>query len=205
MSIELMTLSSHLVLCHPLLLLSIFPSIKVFSNEPLPIRWPMYWSFSRKGAERKDIEESIYRKIRWYHGRSHNVSSVQSLSRVRLFATPWTAACRASLSSPTPRAYSNSCLSNRWCHPTISSSVVPFSSCLQSSPASGSFLMSPFIRWPKYWSFNFSISPSNKYSGLIPLGLTSWSPCSPRDSQESSPTPQFKRKKHQFFSAQLSL
>jgi len=47
------------------------------------------------------------------------------------------------------------------------------------------------IRWLKYWSFNFSISPSNKYSGLIfPLGWTG-SPCSPRDSQESSPTPQF--------------
>ena len=49
------------------------------------------------------------------------------------------------------------------------------------------------IRWPKYWSFSFSISPSNEYSGLdwFPLGWTG-SPCSPRDSQESSPTPQFK-------------
>ena len=42
------------------------------------------------------------------------------------------------------------------------------------------------IRWPKYWSLSFSISPSNEYSGLV------WSPCSPRDPQESSPTPQFK-------------
>ena len=47
------------------------------------------------------------------------------------------------------------------------------------------------IRWPKYWSFSFSISPSNEYSGLISFRLI-WSPCSPRDSQESSPTPQFK-------------
>ena len=47
--------------------------------------------------------------------------------------------------SPTPRACSNSCPLSRWCHPTISSSVVPFSSCLQSSPASGSFLMSQFF------------------------------------------------------------
>ena len=48
-------------------------------------------------------------------------------------------------------------------------------------------------RWPKYWSFSFSISPSNEYSGLIALriGLV-WSPCSPRDSPESSPAPQFK-------------
>ena len=65
-----------------------------------------------------------------------SVSSVQSLSRVRLFATPWTAAHQASLSITTPGAYSNSCPLSRWCHPTISSSVSPFSSCLQSFPAS---------------------------------------------------------------------
>ena len=70
---------------------------------------------------------------------------------------------------PTPRAYSNSCPSSQWCHPTISSSVVPFSSRLPSFPASGSFQMSSVlhIRWPKYWSFSFSISPSNECSGLI--------------------------------------
>ena len=68
---------------------------------------------------------------------------------------------------PTPGAYSNSCPLIWWCYPTISSSVVPFSSCLQSFPASGSFQMSWLIRWPKYWSFSFSISPSNEYSGLI--------------------------------------
>ena len=68
--------------------------------------------------------------------------------------------------SPTPRAYSN-CPLSWWCHLTISSSVVPFSSHLQSFPASGSFPMSPVlhIRWPKYWSFSFSISPSKEYSG----------------------------------------
>jgi len=77
--------------------------------------------------------------------------------------------------SPTPGACSNSCPSSQWCHPTISSSVVPFSSCLWSFPASvfSSELVLP-IRWPKYWSFTFSISisPSNEYSGLISLGLT---------------------------------
>ena len=66
--------------------------------------------------------------------------------------------------SPTPEVYWNSCPLSRWCHPTISASVVPFSSGLQSFPASGSVL---HIRWPKYWSFSFSISPSNEYSGLI--------------------------------------
>ena len=71
--------------------------------------------------------------------------------------------------SPTARAYLNSCPSSGWCHPTISSSVIPFSSCLQSFPASGSFQMSQClcIRWPRYWSFSFSISPSKEYSGLI--------------------------------------
>ena len=61
--------------------------------------------------------------------------------------------------SPTPRVYSNSCPSSRWCHPVISSSLVPFSSCPQFLPASGSF--------PSCWSFSFSISPSNEHPGLI--------------------------------------
>ena len=62
----------------------------------------------------------------------------------------------------------NSCPLSRWRHPTISFSVLPFSSRLQSFPASGSFQMSQFFTsWPKYWSFNFSISPSNEHPGLI--------------------------------------
>ena len=70
--------------------------------------------------------------------------------------------------SPTPRACPNSCPSSWWFHPTISSSVVPFSSCLQSFLASGSSPESVFhITWPKYWSFSFNISPSNEYSGLF--------------------------------------
>ena len=71
--------------------------------------------------------------------------------------------------SPTPRVYSNSCPFSQWCHPTISSSVVPFSSCPQSFPTSGSFINESVlhIRWPKYWSFSFNISPSNEHSGLI--------------------------------------
>ena len=71
--------------------------------------------------------------------------------------------------SPTPRACSNSCLLSQWCHPTISSSVVPFCSCLQSFPSIRAFSSESVlcIRWPKYWSFRFSISLSNEYSGLI--------------------------------------
>ena len=71
--------------------------------------------------------------------------------------------------SPTPRVHPNPCPLSRWCHLSISSSVIPFSSCPQPCPASGSFLMNRLytIRWPKYWNFSFSISPSNEYSGLI--------------------------------------
>ena len=76
-----------------------------------------------------------------YQLNSH-FSSVQSLSRIQLFATPWTAVARLPCPSPTPRADLNSHPQSRWFHPTISSSVIPFSSCLQSFPASGSF-----VRW----------------------------------------------------------
>ena len=72
--------------------------------------------------------------------------------------------------SPTPRVPLNPCPSSWWCHPTILSSVILFSSCPQSFPASGCFPMSQsalYISWQKYWSFSFSISSSDEYSGLI--------------------------------------
>ena len=71
--------------------------------------------------------------------------------------------------SPTPRVYPNSCPLSRWCHPTISSSFIPFSSGPQSFPASGSFPMSQLFAsgGQSYWSFSFNINPSNEYSGLI--------------------------------------
>ena len=71
--------------------------------------------------------------------------------------------------SPTPGAYSNSCPLSQWCHPTISSSVVPFSLPPSIFPSIRVFSNESAlrIRWPKYWNFSFSISPSNEYSGLI--------------------------------------
>ena len=71
--------------------------------------------------------------------------------------------------SPTPGVYSNSCPLSRWCHPTMSFSVVSFSSCLQSFPASGSFPMSQFFAsgGQIIGVFRFNIIPSNEYSGLI--------------------------------------
>ena len=68
---------------------------------------------------------------------------------------------------------SHSCPLSQWCCLIISSSVVPFSSCPRSFPASGSFPMSIYIRWPKYWSFSFRISPSDEYLGLISF-RTDW-------------------------------
>ena len=96
-------------------------------------------------------------------------SSVQLLSRVRLFATPWTEGRQTSLSITNFQTL----FKLMRCHPTISSSVVPFSPYLQSFQASGSFPMSGSIRWPKYWSFSFSISLSNEYSRLTPF-RTDW-------------------------------
>ena len=93
--------------------------------------------------------------------------------------------------SPTPRAYSNSCPSSWWCHPTISSSVVPFSSLLQSFPVSGSFQISQFSisGGQSIWiSASASVLPMN-IQNWFPLG---WFSFSIRDSQASSPIPQFK-------------
>ena len=75
--------------------------------------------------------------------RTVQFSSVQLFSHVQLFVTPWTAARQASLCFTNPRTCSNSCPLSRWCHPTNSSSVL--FSCLQSFPASGSFLMSQLL------------------------------------------------------------
>ena len=135
----------------------------------------------------------------------HGFSSVQSLSRVRLFATRWTAAHQASLS-----------ITNSWrllklmsikfvmpsnhlilCHllllpPSVFPSIRVFSN--------QSVLL---IRWPKYWSFSFSISPSNENSWLISLGLTDWISLESKGLSRvfSNTTVQ----KHQFFGPQLSL
>ena len=132
-------------------------------------------------------------------------SLVQLLSCVQLFATPWTAAHQASLSINNSQSLLNSCPLSRWCHITISSSVVPFSSCLQSFPASGSFPRSQF-----FTSGGQSIGASASASVLpmhiqdwFPLGWTGWISL-----QSEGPSSVFSNttvQKHQFFGAQLSL
>ena len=92
--------------------------------------------------------------------------------------------------SPSPVTCSNSCPSSWWCHPTISSSVVPFASCPQSFPASGSILMSWLlvvkVSELQHQSFRWIVRTDFLSDWLV------WSPCCPTDSQEYSPTLQFK-------------
>ena len=101
---------------------------------------------------------------------------------------------RSPCSSPTPGVHLDSHPLSQWCHPAISSWVVPFFSCPQSLPASESFPMSQLFTWGGQ-STGVSTSASflpKKSQGWFPSEWTGWSPCSPRDSQESSPTAQFK-------------
>ena len=96
--------------------------------------------------------------------------SVQLLSRIQLFATPWITACQASLSIINSGVHPNPYPWSQWCHPTISSFVVLFSSCPQSFPASGSFQMSQ-----RFASGGQSIGVSASTS-VLPMNTQGWSP-----------------------------
>ena len=135
---------------------------------------------------------------------THTHISVQSLSGVQLFATPWTAARQAFLSI-TPGVYSNSYPLSQWWNPAVSSSVIPFSSCLQSFSASGAFQMSQLFTSGGQsigLSASASILPLNTQH-WSPLGWTGWISLQSKGLSRvfSNTTVQ----KHQFFSAQLSL
>ena len=131
--------------------------------------------------------------------------SVQSLSHVWLFATPWTAACQASLSITNSRSCScsNSCPPSQWYHPTISSSVKPFSYCLLSFPASRPFPMSwLFTLCGQKIEASASVLPMN-IQDCFPLELTGWISLQSKGLSRvfSNTTIQ----KHQFFGTQPSL
>ena len=133
------------------------------------------------------------------------LSSLQSLSCVRLFATPWTTARQASLSITNSWVHPNPCPLSRWCHPTISSSVIPYSSCLQSFPESGSFQMSQFFTSGGQIigvSASASVLPMN-IQGWLPLGWAGWIFLQSKGLSRvfSNTTVQ----SHQFFCAQPSL
>ena len=130
----------------------------------------------------------------WLSHKWLSVRSVQSLSHVWLFATPWTAARQASLSITNSQGLlklmsielvmpsSHLIL----CCPLLLLPPIPPSIRIFSNESS------LHMRWPKYWSFSFSITPFNEHPGQISFRMLAGSLCSPRDSQESSPTPQFK-------------
>ena len=104
---------------------------------------------------------------------------------------------------PTPGIHSYSCPLNQWCHPGISFSVIPFSSCPQSLPASESFPMSQLcMRWPKYWSFSSASFPPKKSQGWSPSEWTGW--ISLQSKGLSGVFSNTTVQKHQFFGAQPS-
>ena len=122
---------------------------------------------------------SVRKEYHRHESKVNQFSSVQSLSRVRLFVTREPQHARPPCPSTTRRNYSNSCPLSRWCHLTISSSVIPFSSCLQSFLTSGSFQMSQLFA---SGGQNIGVSAS---TSVLPMNTQDWfplkwTPCSPR-------------------------
>ena len=190
---------NHLILCHPLLLLpSIFPSIRVFSNESaLRIRWPKYWSFSFSISPSNEYSGLICFRT---------FSSVQFSRSV--VSDSWgpheSQHARPPCPSPTPGVHSDSRPSSQWCHPAISSSVVPLSYCPQSLAASESFPVSQLFAWGGQ-STGVSALASflpKKSQGWSPLVWTGWISLQSKGLSRvfSNTTVQ----KHQFFGAQPS-
>ena len=130
--------------------------------------------------------------------------SVQSLSCVWLFETPWIAARQAYLSITNSQSYSDSHPSSEWCHPAISSSVIPFCSCPQSLPASGSFPMSQLFTW------GGQSTGVSALTSFLPKKSQDWSPSewtgwiSLQSKGLSRVFSNTTVQKHQFFSTQLS-
>ena len=132
-------------------------------------------------------------------------SKVQSLSHVWLFVTPWITTCQPPCLSPTPSIYSNSCPTTWWCHPANSFSIIPFSSCPQSLPASGSFPISQLFVWggqSMRVSASVSVLPMNTQE-WSPLGWTGW--ISLQSKGISRVFANTTVQEHQFFGTQLSL
>ena len=224
--------SNHFILCRSLLLLlSIFSSIRVFSNElALCVMWPKYWSFSLSASPSNGYSglicfdllavvqgtlknllqhHSLKASILWHSAFSmvqlSQFSSVQWLSQVWLFVTPWTATHQNPLSindSLSLLKLMSIALVMPFNHLIL---FVPLSSCLQSFTASGSYPMSQFFPSGGQSigvSASASVLPMN-IQGWFPLGWTGWISLQSKGLLRvfSNTTAQ----KHQFFSAQLSL
>ena len=204
MSIGSIMPSKRLILCHPLLLLpSILPSIRVFSNELALHQVAKVLNFCFSLSTSNEYSGLISFRIDWFdllvvqgilksllqhHSLKASIlqgsgffmiqlsqfSSVQFSSSV-VSDNLWPHGlehARPPCPKPTPRVYSNSCPQSQRCQATISSSVIPFSlpSILPSIRVFSKEL-ALHIRWPKYWSCSFSISPSNEYSVLISFSI----------------------------------
>ena len=137
--------------------------------------------------------------------RINQFSSIQLLSHVQLFATPWTAACQASLSITNswsvfkPMSFESMMPSNHlilYCPLLLLPSIFPSIRVFTNESVL-------HIRWPKYWIFSFNISPSNEYSRLISLGRMGW--ISLQSKGLSRVFFNTTVQKHQFFGSQLSL
>ena len=180
MSIDSVMPSNHLILCPPLLLPpSIFPSIRVFSNESLLcVRWPKYWSFSFNISPSKNYHSVQFSSV---------TQSCLTLCDPMNHSTPGLPV-QNQLPEFTQTHVHRVSDAIQPSHPLSSPFPPAFNLSQDQSFLNESVLL---IRWPKYWSFSFNISPSSERSGPISFRLVG-PPCSPRDSQESSPTPQFK-------------
>ena len=133
---------------------------------------PKLWIKRGKNAVSENI---LYYPIMVERKAMTNLAVVQWLSHVRLFVTHEQQHTRLSCPSP-PEACWNSSPLSQWCHPTISSSVIPFSSCLQSFPESGSFLMTQLITsgGQSFGASALASGLSMNIQGWFPLGLTGW-------------------------------
>ena len=175
-------------------------------SHPSLTSWPLNLHFQDRFRLRMQLglstftaESRVRSLVRGAKIPHEKFSSVQSLSRVRLFATPGTDPL------PTAGVYPNPCPLSRWCHPTISSSIVPFSSCPQSFPASGSFQMSQLFT---SGGQRIGVSAS---ALVLPMNTQEWSPLgwtvwiSLQSKGLSGVFSNTTLQKHQFFGAQLSL
>ena len=175
---------------------SVLP-VKIQGWFPLDL---LVWSCSPRHSQ----ESSPTPKFKSINSSVLQFGSDQSLNRVQLFATPWIAARQASLSITTSRVHSDSCPSSQWCHPAISSSVVPFSSCPQSLPASKSFPMSQLFAWGGQSTGASALAsfPPKNIQDWSPLWWTGW--ISLQSKGLSRVFSNITVQKHQFFGTQLS-
>ena len=199
MSIESVMPSNHLILCRPLLLLSsVFPSIRVFSNESAHrIRWPKYWSFSFNISPSNEHSGLISFRMDWL-----DLLAVQGTlyisDQIRSVAQLFPTLCDPMNGSTPGLPLHHQLPESTQTHVHVL--VMPSKQLILCRPLLLLPLIFPsirvfsnksalLIRWPKYWSFSFNISPSNEYSGLISFRMDWLDFLAIKGTLKSSPTP----------------